>query len=212
MHTTINEALAWRYSVQVFDKDKKVSDADLHAILESGRLAPSTYGFEPWKFVVVENPELREKIKESSWGQPKVTDASHLIVICRRTDARENLVRERLDRTAKTFGLPDTSSLDGFKQMLEGSIAMRDDVALDTWMSRQVYIPLGTMIASASMLGVDSGPMEGFDSVKVDEILGLKSKNLTSTTILTLGYRGDDSEATRPKVRREFGDVVEFVK
>ena len=212
MQNNLVDALKWRYAVQVFDTDKKVSDEDIHSILEAGRLAPSSFGLEPWKFIVVENPEIRAKLKDVSWGQPKITDASHLIVIARRTDARENIVRERIERTMLANGMTDASALDGFKQMMDGSVAMRDDAALDNWNARQVYIPLGTMIAQASLLGVDSGPMEGFDGAKVDEILGLTAKNLTATSILTLGYRGQDSEATRPKVRRSFEDVVEFVR
>lgn len=211
MQEQIAKALGWRYAVQSFDSAKKVSDSDLKTILESGRLAPSSFGLEPWKFIVVENAETRAKLQSVSYGQPKVTEASHLIIIARRTDAREHIVRERIERTA-AIQEQDVESLAGFKEMLDGVIASRDDAALDAWNARQVYIALGMMMETASLLGVDNAAMEGFDPKGVDEALGLQEQNLTATVMLSIGYRGVDVSADRPKVRRAFDEVVEFVK
>lgn len=211
MQEQIVKALQWRYAVQSFDPSKRVSEGDLKTILESGRLAPSSFGLEPWQFIVVENAAVREKIQAVSYGQPKVTESSHLVIIARRTDSRENTVRERIERTAEIQG-QDRESLAGFKEMLDGVIAKRDDAALDVWNSRQVYIALGMMMETASLLGIDNAAMEGFDPKGVDEVLGLSGKNLTATVMLALGYRGTDVSADRPKVRRTFDEVVEFVK
>lgn len=211
MQEQILKALGWRYAVQNFDGTKKIGESELETILESGRLTPSSFGLEPWKFIVIENAEIRQKIQAASYGQPKVSEASHLVVIARRTDAREKIVGERITRTAKIQN-QEESSLDGFKQMLDGVIGSRDDAALDAWNARQAYIALGMMMETASLLGVDNAAMEGFDPSAVDEILGLKEKNLTSTVMLALGYRGEDASAERPKVRRDFDEVVEFVK
>lgn len=211
MQEQIAKALGWRYAVQSFDSAKKVSDSDLKTILESGRLAPSSFGLEPWKFIVVENAETRAKLQSVSYGQPKVTEASHLIVIARRTDAREHIVLERIERTA-AIQEQDVESLAGFKEMLDGVIAGRDDAALDAWNARQAYIALGMMMETASLLGVDNAAMEGFDPKGVDEALGLQEQNLTATVMLSIGYRGVDVSADRPKVRRAFDEVVEFVK
>lgn len=212
MNETIINALSWRYAVQSFDTSKKVSESDLRTILESGRLSASSFGLEPWKFIVVENPALRTKLAAAGYGQAKITEASHLIVIARRTDARENIVAERIARTAKTQGVTE-SALDGFKQMLDGTILGRDDAALDTWNRSQTYIPLGSMMEAASLLKIDNAAMEGFDPKGVDEALGLTAKHLTATTMLALGYRSEKDEAAkRPKVRRNFDEVVEFVK
>ena len=211
IYKTTTDALNWRYAVKEFDKTKPLSPELLHEILESGRLAPSSIGIEAWKFIVVENPELRAKLREAAYGQPKVTDAPALIVLTRRTDVRENITREALERTAKAQNV-SIESLEGLKGMLEGGIGAKDDAELDAWARSQAYIPLGTMIAAASLLGVDSGPMEGFDPAKVNEILGLPARNLKVTAMLALGYRGEDPAATRAKVRRDFADVVEFVK
>ncbi len=208
----ILEALNSRYAVKIFDKDKKVSAEDMHTILESARLSPSSSGTEMWKFIVVENPEVRARLLAVSENQPKVTDASHLIVITYRTDAEENMIKERLERTAKIQN-QEVSDLGGLKKVLEGGLAKHQNAGdLNAWLNAQTYIPLGIMIETASLLGVDNCAMEGFDNDKVDEVLGLKEKNLKSVTMLTLGYRGEDPAANRPKVRREFDDVVEFIK
>ncbi len=211
MEQSITKALAWRFAVRTFDPTQIIKSEDLTTILESGRLAPSSFGTEPWKFIVVENKEVRAKLRAAGYDQAKITDASVLIVIARRTDMRDHIMDELVARTAKTQGVT-TDSLSGFKQMLDGAVAGKNDDELDAWARAQTYIPLGTMIAAASLLSIDSGPMEGFDAAKVGEILGLDAKHLKATTMLALGYRGDDAGAVRPKVRRDFDSVVEFVK
>jgi nitroreductase / dihydropteridine reductase len=211
MQEEILKALRWRYAVQSFDSSKKVSDADLRTILESARLAPSSFGLEPWKFIVVEDAALRAKVQAASYGQPKVSEASHLIVLARRTDARERIVSERIERTAQIQN-QKPAALSGFREMLDGVIASRDDAALDAWNARQVYIALGVMMETASLLGIDNAAMEGFDPQAVDTALGLPERHLTATVMLALGYRGADPAAGRPKVRRAFDEVVEFVR
>lgn len=208
---TIIEALNWRYAVQVFDPSKTIAEETLHAILESARLAPSPFGIEPWKFIVVENPDVRAKLREVGYGQPKITDAPYLIVVAYRTDMKESIAKERIERTVKIHN-QDASQFEGLKQMIDGSINSRSEEQLETWAKAQAYIPLGMMIETAALLGVDSGPMEGFDPNAVDEILGLQEKNLHATSMIALGYRGDDAAADRPKVRRDFEEVIEFVK
>jgi len=207
----ILKALGWRYAVKTFDAGKKVSDADLSAILESGRLAPSTIGLEPWKFIVVTNPEIRAKIRTASWDQTKVTDASHLVVLARRTDATP-LPSEFVARVAKATGRPE-AELAGLKAMAEGSITAHsgNPAVLDGWLAAQTYTPLGMMIETAALMGIDTGPMEGFDPAQVDEILGLKARNLSATTMLAVGYRGDDAYAKAPKARRPFEEAIEFI-
>ena len=206
----IIKALNYRYAVRIFDPSKKVSTDDLNTILESARLSPSSFGIEAWKFIVVTNQKIRAKIRVAGYDQPKITEASHLVVIARRTDT-ENLSTELVARTAKSQE-KDIKQLDGLKQMLDGAISGKEKgLALDSWIAEQTYIALGIMIETASLLGIDNGPIEGFDPAKVNEILGLKKKNLSVVTMLTLGYRGDDSYSKLPKTRRPFDEVVEFI-
>lgn len=206
----IIEALKNRYATKVFDTNKKVSESDLQTILESARLAPSSFGIEAWKFLVVNNPEIRAQLRAAGYDQPKFTDASHLIVLARRTDS-ENISNELIERTAATQGVT-AENLAGLNQMVEGSIAFKTGTnTFDSWTAAQTYIALGIMVETAALMGIDSCPMEGFDAQKVDEILGLADKNLAVVTILALGYRGDDAYATLPKTRRDLDDVVEVI-
>lgn len=212
MKDQIVKAMNWRYAVKAYDKDKKVSKEDLETILEVGRLAPSSFGIEAWKFLVIENPELREKIKGAAYGQTQVTDASYLIVVTQRTDIRENIARELVERTAKATG-KSPEDLAEFNKMISGSIQSRTDDQLLAWARSQTYIALGAMVEAAALLGVDASSMEGFNPAEVDKILGLKEKNLASVTLFEVGYRSnEDGYATRAKVRRLFSEVVEFIK
>lgn len=204
----ILEALNWRYGVKSFDSRKKVTEEDLRTILESARLAPSSIGIEPWKFILVENPELRAKLGAAAYNQSKVTEASHLVVIARRTDAH-NLADELIARTAKIHGKTE-AELAGLKGMATGALG-RPAEALEVWLGAQTYIALGMMIVTAALLGVDTGPMEGFDKAQVDEILGLKEKNLAAQSMLAIGYRGKDPYAGLARVRREYAEVVEVM-
>lgn len=212
MQDTILNALNKRIAMRTFDPNKKLTDQEFRTILESARLAPSSLGLEPWKFIVVENTEVRAKIREAAWGQAQVTEASHLIVVAYRYDV-ENTGPELLDRTAKIQNV-DHSELGGLKQMVDGAISnMKQNGTGQIWAKSQAYIPLGMMIETAALLGIDTSPMEGFNGAQVDEILDLKAKNLRSTALLAVGYRDIEKTGTpRPKVRRSFEEVVEFVK
>jgi len=206
----IINALKWRYATKVFDASKKVSDEDMQTILESARLAPSSTGIEPWKFLVVKNADLRQKLRAASYDQLKVTDASHLVVIARRTDA-DVLPDELIARTAVAQG-KKPEDLGGLKHMAEGIITAHPDKnILNEYLARQTYIPLGTMVETAALLGIDNCPMEGFNPDQVVEILGLSSKNLYPVAMIAFGYRGDDNYSKLPKVRRSFDEVVEVI-
>lgn len=206
---TILQAMNWRYAGKIFNPNLKLTDEQLETILEAGRLSPSVFGVESWQFIVVNNPELRKKMKEVSYGQPKVTDASHIIVIASRTDGQK-VMDELVERTAKTQG-KTIADLKGFSDMVHGALSGKSDDAIKGWYKAQTYIPLGIMIETAALLGIDSGPMEGFDAERIDEILGLKEKNLHASTMLALGFRGEDEYSKLPKTRKSFEEIVTIV-
>ena len=207
LNKTIIDALTWRRAVKVFDTGKKVSDEDFTTILDAGRLSASSYGIEPWKFIEVADPAVRAKIREAAYGQAQVTDAARFVVIARRTDT-DAIATDLIERSAKAQG-KTPADLDAFLQSVKGAIAGRPEGAVrDGWLAAQTYIALGTMMAAASMMHIDNAGMEGFDRAKVDEILGLKEKNLTSLTFFVLGYRGDDAWSKGPKVRHTLEEVV----
>lgn len=206
----IIQALTRRYATKIFDKNKHVTEEDLLAILEAGRLSPSAYGVESWQFILVKNEGLRKKLRTASYDQPKVTDASHLVVLAYRTDGHV-VVDELVGRTAKTQG-KTVAELQGFSDMVHGAVTHLGEEGTKTWYKSQTYIPLGIMITTAALLGIDSGPMEGFNAEEVDDILGLKEKNLHATAMLALGYRGEDPYATTPKTRKQFEEIVTILE
>lgn len=204
----IIEALNTRYAVKIFDKNKKISNEELNTILESGRLSPSSLGLEPWHFIVINDMKTREAIYEYS-KQPKVLDASHLIILTYKTNLVE-VIKERLERTAKIQN-QKLEELESYKTFLEDGTKNKTEIELQSWLKAQTYIPLGIMTFTASLLGIDNCPMEGFQNEKIDEILNLKDKNLKSVTMLALGQRGEDPNALKPKIRKNFEEAITIV-
>jgi nitroreductase len=200
--------LKWRYATKKFDPTKKIAP-DLWAKLELAAIhAPSSYGLQPWKFVVVTDPAVRAQLLPVSWNQPQITDASHLIVFAAKNPPTAADVDAYVAHIAQVRGAA-LQSLDGYKQMMLGSLGRMDAAAAHRWAARQTYIALGVFLASAAMMGVDACPMEGFQADKYDEILGLKEKGLGSVVIATAGYRStDDTNAALAKVRFPADEVV----
>lgn len=207
MNDKIISAMNWRYAAQKLDPTRKVSDEDMNTILEAGRLAPSAFGVEPWHFILIENPELQKRLYDEASQQDKVKDAPHFLVVAKRTDARETLAKNRVARAAKAMGVAE-ADLQGLRDMIDGTIAGKSDEQLASWVRAQAYIPLGAMIEAAALLGVDAGPMEGFNHDKFDEILGLTDKNLSSEYAIGFGYRLNDDAAKRPKSRQSMDEVL----
>lgn len=197
----VNQALNWRYATKQFDPTKKIPQADLQQIKEAMRLAPSSTGLQPWKFVIVENPQLRTQLRAAAYDQSQITDSSHLIVLCRRLDLDEAFVDSFIASTAKARSL-STEDLSGLKQMAMGIITGQTTDQLAAWASRQLYIALGFALETAALLQIDACPMEGFSNTAFDEILQLKEKQLATVGVLALGYRHEsDKYATAPKSR-----------
>jgi nitroreductase len=206
------DALQWRYAVKKFDAGKKIPAATWATLEESLVLAPSSFGVQPWKFLVVDNPELRAKLVPASWGQTQVVDASHLVVFTLKQDVGEEHIDRYMARTAEVRGVT-VESMEPFKKVILGSFAgARSKGFLDAWQSRQVYIALGQFMTAAALLGVDTCPMEGLEPAKYDEILGLKGTGFTTLFACPAGYRSaDDKYATTPKVRFPPGEVITHI-
>lgn len=212
MSDNILKKLHWRYATKNFDPAQKISETDLHTILESGRLAPSSYGLQPWKFIVVENPEIRSKLREAGDNQPQITDASYLIVLCRLSCLGRDHVEKYVESTAK-IQMVRVEELDGFKQGLLTSMHEFSQGELEDWMAKQVYIALGFMLHTAALMEIDTCPMEGFDNKKFDEILKLENMGVNSVVLCTIGRRKeDDTAADRPKSRFVKEDIVHVIK
>lgn len=194
------QQLNWRYATKVYDPTKKLTDEQVATVKTVLQLSPSSFGLQPYKFVQVKNPELRAKLREVSWGQPQITDASELFVLCR-IDMIDTAYAEKfIEMTAKTQG-GDVANYDGLKGMIMGFVEAQTPETFAPWADKQVYLALGNLLTSCAMMGIDASPMEGFDKSKYDEILDLPAKGLHSTVVCAVGMRGDDKYAGAKKVR-----------
>ncbi len=203
------QALKWRYATKQFDSTQKLSEDVVQAIIEDTLLSATSFGLQPYEMIVVSDPQVREKLKAASFGQPQITDASHVIVLAARTDVSTDMVDRYVERIADVRGIP-AQTLDEYAGMMKGFVSQHDQQALTTWAQKQTYIALGTLMAAAAVREVDGCPMEGFNPQQYNEILGLD--NLTATVVFPIGKRSsEDKYAEAAKVRWPTEDVVHRV-
>ena len=199
-----------RYATKVFDPTKKVSEADMEKLLEAIRLSASSYGLQPYKILIVEDPKIRTELRKVAWDQPQITDASALLVFAVKYETNGSTVDEFVNLTAKTRNV-SKESLEGFSDMMKGSLQNMNQEQIETWVSKQAYIALGFGLVTAAVLGLDACPMEGFSPADFDRILDINKLGLKSKVILTVGYRSDeDHYAHLAKVRQKKEDL--FIK
>lgn len=209
---TLLEALNWRYATKAYDATKKISD-DLWKTLEQSLvLAPSSYGLQPYKFLVVKDAAKRAELRPHSWGQPQITDASHLVVFAARTTLTEAHVKEFIQLVSEVRGVP-TDALAGYRDMMLGTLVTGPvSAVIHHWAARQAYIALGELLTSAALLGVDATPMEGFNPAEYDKALGLEGSGYSAVVVAALGYRStEDKSASLPKVRFSAQQLIETV-
>ncbi len=160
-----------------------------------------------YKVLVIEDQELRERLKSASWGQSQITDASQLIVFCNYTDVTDENIDEYIDLKAETQGL-DKEGLKDYGNMMKGSMAGLSEAQKAIWTAKQTYIALGNLLAVCSMLKIDACPMEGFEPAKYNEILGLTEKGLNAAVIATIGYRSEEDKTQHLKKVRKPAEVL----
>lgn len=204
------EQLTWRYATKKFDPEKKISAADWAVIEQALVLTPSSYGLQPWKFIVVTDPALKAKLRPASWNQSQVEDCSHLVVLLAKQDITEADVDRFVARIAEVRGVTP-ESLAGYRGYMVGDLVKGSRHAvIHEWAARQTYIALGNLMTAVALLGIDACPFEGIEPAKYDEILGLKGTGYTTISACPLGYRAaDDKHAHLAKVRFEARDIVE---
>lgn len=215
----IIEAYHYRHACKEFDPAKKIPDEDFEFILETGRLSPSSFGFEPWKFVVVQNKTLREKLLPVTWGaQRSLPTASHFVVILARTAEDMHYDSAYLEYINKDIQkLPEEIAqwkYEAVKKFQESDFKLLEsDRTLFDWASKQTYIALGNMMTAAAQIGIDSCPIEGFDKEQVEEILRsegvIQGESFGVATMAAFGYR---IQEPRPKTRQSIEQVVQWVK
>lgn len=205
---SIIEDLKWRYATKEFDASKKISPANFDILLEALTLSASSFGLQPWKFIVVENTALREKLLPHSWNQKQVIDASHLIVFTKPNKFDAADITKYIKATAETRKQNETD-LEGYKGMMNGFIAKMSEAELDVWKIKQIYIALGNLLTVAANLKIDACPMEGFTPSEYDNILGLEKLGLSSVVVCPVGYRSsEDKYSTLEKIRYAKEDLI----
>ncbi len=200
--------LNWRYATKHFNPNKKINSEDLDTLLNAINLAPSSFGLQPYKVLVIEDAEVKKKLKEVGYQQPQFTDASQIIVFAANNNVTEKDVDDFMVRIAETRGI-SIDNLADYKAAILGKINRLSKEELTTWASKQCYIGLGFLLYTAAQLHIDACPMEGFDNKGFDEVLGLKEKNLSSVVVASIGYRADDDKyQSQEKVRYTLEDLI----
>ncbi|WP_432709767.1 NAD(P)H-dependent oxidoreductase [Pedobacter sp.] len=205
------QALNWRYATKKMN-GKAVSQDKVDQIIKAAHLAPTSSGLQPFKIIVVTNPDLKAKIADLAYGQQQVIDCSHLLIFAAWNQYTEKNIREVFAYANAERGLPSTATAD-YENTLISSLTAK--TAEDNYhhAAKQAYIGFGMAIAEAALLQIDATPMEGFDAGKLDELLNLKALNLRSAVMLTLGYRDENGDwlVNLKKVRSPLTEfVVEY--
>ncbi len=206
---TLLQQLQWRYATKSFDPAKKISATDWSALEQALILTPTSYGFQPYRFVVVTHEATKEKLVSHSWNQKQPAHCSHFVVFAAKESVNEADVDHYMTRVAAVRGVP-VESLAGFKKVLAGDIVHGPrGQSQHEWATRQAYIALGNFMTAAALVGIDTCPMEGIDPVKYDEILGLPATGYRSVVACAAGYRSSaDKYAAAPKVRFPAEELV----
>jgi nitroreductase len=206
---TLIAQLQWRYATKAFDPARKIPHETWAALEQALILSPSSYGMQPYRFVIVTDPAVREKLVPASWNQRQPADCSHYVVFAARAANAEADVDRYLERVAEVRR-GTVEALGGFKRMLMADVVNgpRGEIALE-WATRQAYIALGNFMTAAAVIGIDTCPMEGFDPAQYDAILDLPARGLHAVVACAAGYRaGDDKYAGLPKVRMPADELV----
>jgi len=203
------DKLNWRYATKRMN-GTKVPQEKVDRILEAIRLAPTSFGLQPFKVIVIEDAALREEIFNGACQQPQIKEASHVLVFAANKKVSQELVDDYMNRIASTRAI-EVESLSGFSAAFDGIIAGTAEQNF-VWTARQAYLAFGVGIVAAALEDVDATPMEGFSNQALDKILGLAEQNLGSTTILTLGYRDEANDllVKELKVRKNKENLFDF--
>ena len=203
------KAMDFRHACKQFDEKKKINDENMNFILECARKSPSSFGMEAWKYLVITNQALKEKLKPACWDQAQITSCSHLIVVLAGIDSvkpQSGVVEKRFARRDMT-----KEKLDFYLGLYASHLkeTLSSDKNIYTWTAKQTYIAVGNMMTGAAFIGIDSCPIEGFDKLAVEKILNLDTKKYQLAMILPFGYRIKEQSA---QIRLSLEEVVEYIK
>ena len=203
----IIEDLNWRYATKRYI-NQEVPQPQIDTLLESIRLTATSLGLQPFEIYDIRSTDIREKMREAAYNQPQLTEASHVFVFAVWTQVTEEMVDQYLQFIADTRNR-EISQLAGFKKSIMGFLGDKSTEEIIKWSSNQAYIALGKAMVAAAQMRIDSTPMEGFNREAVDELLGLRDKNLHAAVMLTVGYRDTENDplAGAQKVRKAIHQI-----
>ena len=208
----LTAALNWRYATKTFDPDRRIAGDTWRALEQSLVLSPSSYGLQPWKFLLIRTPELRQQLRPHSWDQGQITDAAELVVFLGRRSIEQGDLDRLIAATCQARNL-EASQLAFYADLMRRNLIEHEQLpaaALAEWVGRQVYIALGTFMSAAALLEVDTCPIEGFDPAAYDRLLGLEDSPWRSWVVCAAGYRAaDDKYAQLAKVRYPAAELIE---
>jgi len=203
------DAMNFRHACKIFDENKKIPKEILTDILEVGRLSPSSFGMEPWEFLVVQSDEIKKKLRPSCWDQVQITSCSDLLVLVTKNTLiepgspyveemlrRKNMPQEMFDAYMSIYG------------SFLGAKAESNPRFFKDWAAKQAYIAAGNMMTYAASEGVDSCPIEGFDQKEVESTLGVDGEERSVALIIAFGYRLNEQPA---KVRLSLDKVCTYL-
>ena len=208
----IQNQLQWRYGTKVFDKSRLIPASDWKVLSETLRLSPSSFGLQPWRFLVVQSPTVRERLVASApLNKSKIETASHIVVLARLKTVSVEYMDAYVKRMVDTRGVP-VDSVQGFRDMIVKKLQGTPPEGQSQWSARQTYVALGSLLTSAAMMGIDACGMEGIDPAGFDEVLGLAATDYGTLVGVALGYRSaDDKMQFAKKVRFDEGEVFTVI-
>lgn len=208
---TFLENQNWRYATKKFDATKKVTNQDLETLKEAIQLSASSYGLQPYKVLIIENPEIRAKLQPVSWGQTQIVEASHLFVFVNLVDMQNEHIDAFIENTSETRNLK-IEDLKGYSDFMKSKIVPLPVDVKSNWTSKQTYLALGNLLNAAAELKIDVTPIEGFEPENYNEILGLNKLGYNASVVAAIGYRHEE-DATQhyPKVRKPISELFEII-
>ena len=204
---SFSQAMSFRHACKQFNPDKKIPTDEFNQILEFGRLSPSSFGMEQWRFLVIETAKLREQLREACWGQPQITDSSHVVVIL----AKTNAVKAGTEYVNELFirrNMPD-DALHMYLEKYASHHKTEIEPVMSTyaWSAKQCYIALANMMTGAASLEIDSCPIEGFSKTQVEQVLEIDTQQYEVAVLVTFGYRAGEQT---PCYRQNIEDITEY--
>ena len=204
----ILDALEWRYAVKKFDDKASLTEQQILEVKNAFNLSASSYGLQPYKMIVVQNPDLKEKLVPASYGQQQISQSAALLVFAVRTDFGMDYIDQYFENMSVKRQIP-LENLEGYKNFMKGSFANKSEEEIWSWSVKQVYLTMGHMLASLAAMKIDACPMEGIDPNAYDKILDLEAKQLKTIVAMPIGVRAiDDATASALKVRKDLSEII----